>query len=84
MLQLLMQFYDEELHWGKTQIRTVGLNETKKGGDVLGLIRSTLGLPFKAYAVICAPAAMICPPVAVVAMTSWMVGAGIAGDGLDE
>ena len=50
----------------------------------MGLIRSTLGLPFKAYAVICAPAAMICPPVAVVAMTSWMVGAGIAGDGLDE
>jgi len=50
----------------------------------LGLIRSTLGLPFKAYAVVCAPVAIFCPPVAAVAMTSWMVGAGIAGDGNNE
>ncbi len=54
------------------------------GGEKLGLIRSTLGLPFKAYAMILAPAALICPPVAVVAVSSWAVGAGIAGDGNDE
>ena len=42
MLQLLLQVYDEELHWGKTQIRILGLNETKKGGDVLGLNMGTI------------------------------------------
>jgi len=53
-------------------------------GDKLGLIRSVLGLPFKAYAVILAPAALICPPVATIAFGSWCVGAGISGDGQDE
>ena len=46
----------------------------------MGLIRSTLGLPFKAYAVACAPAALFCPPVAAVALGSWIIGAGISGD----
>ena len=46
----------------------------------MGLIRSVLGLPFKAYAVACAPVAIFCPPVATIALASWMVGAGISGD----
>ena len=50
----------------------------------MGIFRSVLGLPFKAYAVVCAPAAIFCPPVAAVAMSSWMIGAGIAGDGSDD
>ena len=49
----------------------------------MGIIRSLVGLPFKAYAVVCAPVAIFCPPVAAVALGSWMVGAGIAGDGED-
>ena len=52
-------------------------------GDKLGLISSVLGLPFKAYAVILTPAALICPPVATIALGSWAVGAGISGDGQD-
>ena len=52
-------------------------------GDKLGLIRSIIGLPFKAYAVILAPVAIICPPVATIALGSWAVGAGISGDGQD-
>ena len=43
----------------------------------MGIFRSVLGLPFKAYAVVCAPVAIFCPPVATVAMSSWMIGAGI-------
>ena len=54
------------------------------GGEQLGIFRSVLGLPFKAYAVVCAPVAIFCPPVATVAMSSWMIGAGIAGDGSDD
>jgi hypothetical protein len=33
--------------------------------------------------VLCAPVAIFCPPVATVAFASWMIGAGIAGDGDD-
>tara|TARA_B110000495_G_C22797458_1_gene465884 strand:+ start:97 stop:342 length:246 start_codon:yes stop_codon:yes gene_type:complete len=62
----------------------VRMNEKIFGGEKLGLIRSTLGLPFKAYAIILAPAALICPPVAAIAMSSWFVGAGIAGDGNED
>jgi hypothetical protein len=43
-----------------------------------------IGLPFKAYAIILAPAAIFCPPVATVAFGSWCIGAGIAGDGDGE
>jgi hypothetical protein len=60
------------------------MNEKIFGGEKLGLIRSTLGLPFKAYAIILAPAALICPPVAAIAMSSWVIGAGIAGDGNED
>ena len=42
-----------------------------------------LGLPFKVYVVVCAPVVIFCPPVATVAMSSWMIGAGIVGDGSD-
>jgi len=56
---------------------------SQKRGENMGLLRSTLGMPFKAYAVLCAPVAIFCPPVATVAFASWMIGAGIAGDGDD-
>ena len=46
----------------------------------MGLLRSIAGFPFKAYAVIITPVALICPPVAVLALGSWAVGSGIAGD----
>jgi len=50
----------------------------------MGIMRSTLGMPFKAYAILCAPVAIFCPPVAAVAFSSWIIGAGISGDGEND